>query len=99
MRQQYGLRIQSEEFDGMSWDEFADLLGGLNEKTPLVRIAQLRTTTDKNVLKELTPEQRRARSEWQRKNALKKDSREVENAISMMQKAFEHMWGEPHDHK
>ena len=36
MRQQYGLRIKSEEFDGMAWDEFADLLLGLNESTPLV---------------------------------------------------------------
>lgn len=99
MRQQYGLRIQSEEFDGMSWDEFSDLLGGLNESTPLVRVAQIRTTTDRDVIKEMTPEQRRMRSEWQKQRAMKRGKREVENAISMMQKAFEHMYGEPHDHQ
>ena len=46
----------------MSWDEFSDLLSGLNESTPLVRVAQIRTTTDKDVIKEMTPEQRRMRS-------------------------------------
>lgn len=94
MRQQYGLRIQSKEFSTMTWDEFADLLCGLNETTPLVRVAQIRTETDPETLKDFTPAQHRMRSDWQRRQALKKDSGQVEKAISNMQQAFANMWGE-----
>lgn len=94
MRQQYGLRIQSEEFRGMSWDEFSDLLSGLNEQTPLVRVAQIRLETDPEKVRGMTPEQRAMRSDWQRKRALKRPRREVEAFLSSMQKALEKSFGE-----
>ena len=94
MRQQYGLRIKSEEFDGMAWDEFADLLSGLNESTPLVKVALVRTESDPQKLKDLTPAQRRMRSEWQAQRAKRKDKREVADAIANLQRAFENMYGE-----
>ena len=94
LRQQYGLRVQSDEFAAMSWDEFSDLVGGLNEQTALVRVAQIRTESDRETLKNFTPEQRRMRSEWQRRRALAMPQSEVDAALDAMSKAFAKMFGE-----
>jgi hypothetical protein len=51
----------------MAWDEFCTLLSGLNENTPLVKMAQVRKERDPEVLKTFTEEQRRINAEWQRK--------------------------------
>lgn len=93
MRQQYGLRVQSDEFATMSWDEFRDLVGGLNESTPLVRVVQVRTEDDPRRLKEFTPEQRRMRSEWQRRRALQRPRADVEQFNAGIQEAFARMFG------
>ena len=88
MRQQYGLRIQGDEFDGMSWDEFSDLVSGLNEQTPLVRVAQVRTESDPEALKQMTKAQRAMRAEWQRRRALRKPKDETAAFLADMQKAL-----------
>ena len=93
MRQQYGLRVKSDEFATMEWDEFADLLSGLNEQTPLVRVAQIRTTTDRDVISGLTPQQRAIRAEWQRRRALATSERERDSVIAQMQAAFAEAFG------
>lgn len=93
MRQQYGLRIRGDEFRGMSWDEFADLLGGLNEDTPLVCVVRIRTETDPKVLAEYTPAQRAMRSEWQRRAALRKPEADVRAFLGDMQAALAGMFG------
>ena len=51
----------------MAWDEFCTLLSGLNENTPLVKMAQVRKERDPEVLKTFNEEQRRINAEWQRK--------------------------------
>lgn len=94
MRQQYGLRIQGDEFREMDWDEFSDLVSGLNEQTPLVRIAQIRTESDPEALKNYTPDQRAMRYEWQRKKALNKPKEETDKFLEGLQKQFEKMFGE-----
>lgn len=40
------------------------MVSGLMEDTPLGRVVQLRTETDKNILRHFTPEQRRHRAAW-----------------------------------
>ena len=94
VRQQYGLRVRSEEFAEMPWDEFCDLVSGLNESTPLVRVAQIRTENDREALKSFTPEQRRMRAEWQRKRAMERPKSDVEAFLASMQGAFAQMFGE-----
>lgn len=94
MRQQYGLRIQSDEFRGMSWDEFCDLVAGLNEATPLVRVARIRTETDPEAVKRLTPEQRAMRAEWQRRRALTRPEDETRAFLADMETAMERLFGE-----
>ena len=77
----------------MAWDEFSDLLAGLNEGTPLVRVAQIRTETDRDAIAQMTPAQRRMRMEWQRRNAMKRPQSETEAFIADMQKALAGMFG------
>lgn len=93
MRQQYGLRIRGDEFASMTWDEFSDLLGGLNEQTPLVKVAQIRTEMDPEAIKGFSPAQRAMRSEWQRRKALGKPKGEVDAFLRDMKTALSNMFG------
>ena len=94
MRQQYGLRIQGDEFASMGWDEFSDLVSGLNEQTPLVRIAQIRTETDAEAIKNFTAEQRAMRQEWQRRQALSKPKTETQAFLNDLETAFSRLFEE-----
>lgn len=93
VRQQYGLRIQGEEFAEMGWDEFTDLLAGLNEQTPLVRVVQIRTERDREAINRMTPQQRRMRMEWLRKRALSKTEEETMAFVESMQKQLAGLFG------
>ena len=93
MRQQYGLRIRSDEFAEMGWDEFRDLLCGLNEETPLARVAMIRTEGDPERIRALTPDQRRMRAEWQARRAHRRTQEETEAFLAMIQGAFAGAFG------
>lgn len=75
----------------MSWDEFYDLLAGLDADTPLGKIVQIRTETDKEILKNFTPGQRQIRADWQRKVALERTDDETMNFVLSMQQVFKNM--------
>lgn len=92
MRQQYGLRIRGDEFADMSWDEFSDLLSGLNDETPLVKVARIRTERDPQAIRDLTPAQRAMRADWQRKRAARKPQKDVDAFLRDMQTAFSNMF-------
>lgn len=67
--QQYGIRLRYEP--DMSWEEFCVLLTGLNSDTPIGQIADIRSTTDKERIKNMSPHQKRIRSNWQKRNVEK----------------------------
>lgn len=77
----------------MTWDEFSDLMAGLGESAPIVRLAQVRTEMDPEALKAFSPEQRRERAAWQRRRASRMDEESVTRAISSMQESFRKMFG------
>lgn len=77
----------------MRWDEFCDLVGGLTEQTPLVRVAQIRTESDPEALRRMTPEQRRERAGWQRRRALSRPAEEVRRDIEVLQRAMAAAFG------
>lgn len=77
----------------MSWEEFKTLLVGLNGKTPLGRIISIRSETDKNIIKEFTPEMRRLRNEWQIRNAKAKTVEAQNDIIEQLKQAFIGMAG------
>lgn len=71
----------------MPWEEFKQLLAGISPETPLGRIVSIRSETDRKVLKHFTKEQRRIRSEWQRrrvKNVKQEDMQQVLEGFKQM---------------
>lgn len=67
--QQYGIRMRYEP--DMSWGEFCTLLSGINGDTPLGQVVDIRSTTDKERIKNMTSHQKKIRSDWQSKQAKK----------------------------
>ena len=87
------MRVQSDEFHTMSWDEFSDLVSGLNEQTPLIRVAQIRLENDPERLKHFTKEQRKMNADWKRKRAMSKPREDVDNFMAQMQEGLKKMFG------
>lgn len=86
---QYGIRLRLE--DDMDWDEFATLLSGLNYKTPLGAVISIRSETDSEKIKKFTPEQRKIRSEWLKKQAFSMDKNEYMQAMKNFSAMFREM--------
>lgn len=62
----------------MPWDEFCSYLTGIMPDTPLGNIIQIRSETDKNVLKNFTKEQKQIRNEWRSRQAKAIDTKAME---------------------
>lgn len=92
-RKQYGIRIKSEEFGSMPWDEFCDLMSGLDAETPLGRIIGIRLETDEDVLKSYTPDMNRIRNEWKGRQAKQMSQEQVDSFLGSMEKVFAQMAG------
>lgn len=88
--QQYGIRLRRES--DMSWDEFCTLLAGLKHDTPLGNIVSIRSETDKDILKHFTPQQKKIRSDWQKRKVKKViNMDQYNNDMKMFEKIFEGM--------
>lgn len=86
--QQYGIRLRHTS---MQWTEFTSLLSALNYKTPLGAVISVRTETDQQRLKNFTPEQRKMRSEWQKrvvKDQLNRNPDGAKQKLGELQRAF-----------
>lgn len=91
--QQYGIRLRREQ--DMSWDEFCTLLSGLKYDTPLGNIVSIRSETDKDIIKNFTPQQKKIRNDWHKRKVkkitnmdqYKKDMQMFENIFKSMAKA------------
>lgn len=78
---------------GMKWDEFKDLLHGLNEKTPLGRVVTIRSETDREILKTFGKHEHKIRREWRAKQAGAVTADRQEQALKAIQNAFKEMAG------
>jgi len=72
----------------MSWDEFSTLLSGLDENTPLGKVVAIRSEKDQKRIKYFTPEQKRIRREWAKRNAVKGGSDGYVAEMDALKKAF-----------
>lgn len=72
----------------MKWKEFKALLGGIGPKTALGRIASIRLEDDKETLKHFTPEMRKIRTDWQKKQAKQKSQTDVDSYLESIKNAF-----------
>lgn len=79
----------------MPWSEFLTLLSGLNGETPLGNVVRIRAEKDPKVLKQFTPEQKRIRAEWRRKQSAEIakhfDRNEYDNAMKNLSAMFRTM--------
>lgn len=86
--QQYGIRLRRET--DMSWDEFCTLLSGLRYDTPLGNVVSIRSETDKEVIKNFTPQQKRIRNDWARRSAKRVTNiHQYNEDMKMFEKIFE----------
>ncbi len=86
---QYGIRLRSVH--DMPYSEFCSYLSGLMPDTPLGNIVKIRSEDDKEVLKHFTPEQKRIRSEWQRRNVKKVSQDEMKQILEGFKDMFRSM--------
>lgn len=90
---QYGIRIYSNDFKLMGWNEFKTLLAGLQPETPLGRIVSIRAEDDNEVIKNFTKEQRRIWSDWRSREAENRDPVDAAEFYESMKKVFVQMAG------
>lgn len=76
----------------MSYDEFCTLLSGLKHDTPLGSIVSIRSETDKDIIKHFTPQQKKIRNDWAKRNVKKVvDMEQYNNDMKMFEKMFENL--------
>jgi hypothetical protein len=87
--QQYGIRLRVE--DDMSWNEFINLLSGINGDTPLGRIVAIRSETDPTAIKNFTKEEKRIYNKWRHKAAKEVSKEEFDNAMKQFEEIFKNI--------
>lgn len=94
LAEQYGIRIRREILTIKSKEVFT-LVSGLLPETPLGRVISIRSETDKNALKNYTPEMKKIRSDWLNKQAKikEKDVESLDKVFKSMEKQLEVMFG------
>ena len=75
----------------MKWTEFAILLAGLDDSTPLGRIIAIRSEDDPKRVKEMTIDQKRIRNEWRKRQVRKKSDAEIREMYVGLQNAIRSM--------
>lgn len=83
--QQYGIRLRNE-INTISWSEVRMLISGLLPETPLGKVIQIRSESNKEMLKNFTPEMHKIRNDWRSRMA--KDKLKDEDALN---RTFENM--------
>lgn len=85
---QYGIRIYSDDFKTMKWDEFCALLSGLGPDTALGRIVQIRSEDNPDRIKLFSPDQLKIHSDWKRKRASEVTEGQMDEFLNQMKNAF-----------
>lgn len=91
--QQYGIRILSNDFKQMKWEEFHALLVGISPDTPLGRMVSIRSETDKERINEFNTDQKRIWSDWRNRQAKKVNKEDAERFYADIALAFRNMAG------
>ncbi len=82
------MRLYSNEIKQMHWREFSSLLSGLSPDSPLGRLVQIRTETDKRVLEHFTPAQRRIRAQWLARKKKPQKPQNYDEVMEQFKNAF-----------
>jgi hypothetical protein len=80
----------------LPYEDWAKLVGGLMDDTPLGRVVAIRSEKDRKIIAQMTSWQRRIRSEWTAFQAQKlapKDPQETCAVLEGLEKMFTQMFG------
>lgn len=79
----------------MDWKEFTVLLSGIMPETPLGKIVAIRCEENKDILKNLSPEENRIRNDWRSRHSLREEmtEAEMEKAVSSLQETIARAFG------
>lgn len=82
------MRIYSPDFKKMKWDEFCSLVSGLSAESPLGRIVQIRSETDRKVIRKFNSHQRKIHSDWQKRKVKNVSIAERDRFVEAMRQMF-----------
>ena len=88
--QQYGIRLR-KNISEMEWGEFSSLLSGLNGETALGNVVRIRSEKNPEVLKKFSPEEKRIRNDWLKKNAPNITEQDYKQAMENFKNMFKAM--------
>lgn len=77
--------------DDMPYSEFCSYLSGIMPDTPLGRIVSIRSEENEEILKHFTPEQKRIKSEWDKKRASTVSQDDFDKVINDFKEMFKNL--------
>ncbi len=87
LAKQYQLRIR-KEIKGMKWGELSSYISGLMHDTPLGNVVAIRSETDSEIIKKMTPEQKEIRRKWRNEQANQVSQEEMKSYLENMKNAL-----------
>lgn len=87
LAKQYQFRIR-KEIKTMKWGELSSYISGLMHDTPLGNIVDIRSETDTEIIKQMTPEQKEIRRQWRNEQADKISEDEMKEFLENMKKSL-----------
>lgn len=88
---QYGIIPSEQEY--LHYSDWAKLVSGLMDDTPLGRVISIRSETDRDVIRHMTPDQRRMRQEWLAYRSAHRSTEERQADIQALQAMIAGMFG------
>lgn len=88
---QYGV-LPSEQ-ENLRYADWAKMVGGLMDDTPLGRVVAIRSEKDADVIRRMTPDQRKIKSEWTTYQASKTTKGEQRQQMKQIQAMIASMFG------
>lgn len=95
---QYPFRLR-KEIKTMKWGELSSYISGLMHDTPLGNVVNIRSETDTEIIKKMTPEQKEIRRQWRNEQASKVSEEEMKQVLESMKKSLISLAGEQKDTK
>lgn len=87
---QYGIRL-AQEYDTITYAEWARLLNGIMADTPLGRVISIRSETDKDTIKRFSKHEHKLRKDWvafrasqQKANYAQLDIKQLQDMLKSM---------------
>lgn len=84
------------EQENLKYSDWAKMVSGLMDDTPLGRVVGVRSETDQEIIRRFTPEQRAIRQDWERvraKRILQLPEKELRQQFAQMEQAMAAMFG------